>query len=328
VTRARASLYKQQVMRRPSLLRLLALLAAVAALAPTVLAGCGGEEDDPPTLLETAAAKEIESAEVQLRADADVPGFPILGSRLVLSGGGPIAAQRGSSLPELDWNLRLRAGGQAFPARLSAVDGNVYVDFMGLSYEADPEIVEQLEGAGGAGGGGGWSLEQLGIDPSDWLRQPEIEDGDDIGGDSTRVVTGTVNVRAVIDDLLAVVDLPQLSDQLAKSGEGIEGVPELDEKSLDRVEEAIRRVDVEVNVDDDDYPRRVFAEIRFRMPEDVKDTAIENGTIAFELVLEEIGDVEVNVEPPVDPRPLSSLVRFVGIVFGIDEVSDLWRTPN
>jgi hypothetical protein len=105
-------------------------------------------------------------------------------------------------------------------------------------------------------------------------------------------------------------------------------VPELNDETIGQVADAIEDVDVEVNVDDEGYPRRVFAELRFVVPKDVEDTAIEGGTVAFELVLDQIGEVAVDVQPPVDPDPLSSLIEFAGVIFGVEELSDLWRTPR
>lgn len=318
--------------RRPSLLRLRATVLAAVALALALAAGgCGGDDDgqsdDPRSLLSTAASKRIDNADMTLRTDANVPGFPILGERIVMTGSGPVVLNGPDALPSLDWKVELRAGGQSFPARLSMADGRAFVEFMGSPYEADPKLFERLGIGGGAGRPAGASLKQLGIDPEGWLRRPKVSDGEDVGGDSTRVVTGTVDKQAVIDDLLAIVDVDRIQEQV-DSLESDADVPELSDETIDRVAEAIDDVDVEVNVDDEGYPRRVFAKLRFTVPKDVKDTAIEGGTVAFELVLDQIGDVTVDVQPPVDADPLSDLIRFAGVIFGVEDLSDLWRTPR
>jgi hypothetical protein len=319
-------------MRRRPLPRLQAIALAAVALSFGV-ASCGGddssaESDNPRSLLATAASKPIESADVRLRAKADVPGFPILGERLTLTGSGPIVMNGPDALPTLDWKVELRAGGQSFPAQVSAVDGQVFVFFMGLAYEADRDLIERLGIDGATGAPAGASLEQLGIDPSGWLRRTKVADGDEIGGDSTRVVTGTVDKQAVIDDLLAIVDIKGVREQLDKAGDDAGELPELDDKTVDEVADAIEDVDVEVNVDDDGYPRRVFADLRFVVPKSVEDTAIEGGAVTFELVLDQVGDVTVDVQPPVDPDPLSDLIEFARVIFGVEELSDLWRTPR
>jgi len=314
-------------MRRPFSRPLAAaLLVCSLAVAAT---GCGGGDDSsadtpPKTLLSEAASKKIDSAEVRLRTDADIPAFPILSSRIASTGSGRFVANGPDSMPTFDWRVLMRAGGQSFPARVSGVDGNVYVEFMGQFYEADEELIEQLGLKVGTAKRRAVSLTELGLNPDKWLTKVKVSDGEEIGGDSTRLVTGTVVKRAVIDNLLAIADV----DKLAETGDGVEGLPEVNDENAGKVADAIDAAKVEVNVDDDGYPRRVYARLHFIVPKDVKDTAIEDGTVVFDLVLEQVGDVTVNVEPPFDPDPLSSLLDFAGVIFGVDEPSDLWQTPN
>lgn len=316
-------------MRRP-FSRPLAAALVVCSLA-AVGAGCGDGDsaaDAPPkTLLSEAASKKIDSAEVSMRTEANVPGFPILGSKIAITGSGPFVTNGPDALPTFDWRVLMRAGGQSFPARVSGVDGQVYVEFMGQFYEADEELIEQLGLKVGAAKQQATSLKQLGLDPDKWLTDVKVSDGEEIGGDSTRVVTGTVVKRAVVDNLLAIVDTGKLADA-GEDVEGLGGLPEIDEETTDKVVDAVDSAKVEVNVDDDGYPRRVYAKLHFTVPKDVKDTAIEEGTIVFDLVLEQVGDVTVEVTPPFDPDPLSSLLKFAGVIFGIDEPSDIWRQPN
>jgi hypothetical protein len=302
------------------------LVAALAACMLAVLPGaCGGddEESSPRSLLSTAASKKIDSAEVRLSTDANVPGFPILGSRIAITGSGPFVANGPDALPEFDWNVVMRAGGQTFPTRVSGIDGKVYVEFMGQFYEADEQMLERFGLGAPSGRRQPTSLRQLGLEPDKWLTRTKVSDGEEIGGDSTRLVTGAVAKRAVIDDLLAIVD----AERLSEAGDDVEWLPELNDENAAKVADAIGSAKVEVNVDDDGYPRRVYAKLGFTLPKDVKDTAIESGTVTFELVLEQIGDVTVDVERPFDPDPLSDLFDFAGAVFGIDEPSDLWRRP-
>lgn len=311
-------------MRRP-LQRPLA--AALAVCLAAVLAGaCGGDDDadsDPRSLLSTAASKKIDSAEVRTRIDANVPGFPILGSRIAITGSGPFVANGPDALPELDANVVMRAGGQTFPTRVSGIDGKVYVEFMGQFYAADEQTLERLGLDTPSGRRQPASLKQLGLEPDKWLTRTRVSDGEEIGGDSTRLITGTVAKRAVVDNLLAIVD----ARRLAEAGDDVEGLPELNEENAGKIADAVDSAKVEVNVDDEDYPRRVYTQLRFTMPDEVKRTAIESGTISFELILEQVGDVTVNVEPPFDPDPLSSLFDFAGAIFGVDEPSDLWQRP-
>jgi hypothetical protein len=167
----------------------------------------------------------------------------------------------------------------------------------------------------------------MGVNPADWLRRLRIEDGDEIGGDSTREITGTVNVSAVIDDALEAVESSGIRERLDSDEDAAE-LTDLSDRDRERLESAVKDVEVEVNIDDEGYARRAYAKLDFEMPKNVKGTAIEKGTITFDLVLEEVGDVDVKVSPPANPRELDSLFRLISIVFGIDQVSDIWREPK
>lgn len=302
-------------------------LAAASIASVLAVAGCGGDDGpdaDPKTVLGEAAAKKIDSAEVRLSTLADIPGFPILGSKIAIEGHGPFVANGPDALPEFDWNVVMRAGGQTFPARVNGLDGKVYVEFMGQFYEADSEQLEQLGFESGAGRPQPTSLAEFGINPDNWVKRVKVSDGDDIGGDATQVVTGVVNKQAVLEDLLDLAPTDTLSGLLGD----VEGAPEASDENVEKAADAVDSVKVEVNVDGDGYPRRVYAKLRFTVPKDVENTAIESGTIVFDLTLEQIGDVTVNVEPPFDPDPLSDLFDFARNVFGIESVSDLWQTPS
>jgi hypothetical protein len=319
-------------MRKRSLLPILAL--ATAALFALLALGCGDDDSEPASnqppleLLETAAGKKIDSAEIQLRAGSDIPGFPILGDQLTFTAKGPIA-MGADGVPALDWDGKLSAGGQTFPTRITAIDGDVYVDFQGLSYQVEPEMLDMLPFGHGENSAkqGTMSLKSLGIDPSDWLTNAKVEDGEDIGGASTQLITGTVDKQAVLDDVAKAADSPKVQDQIEKSKGAVEGLPELNDETLDKVADAVEKVDVEVNVDSDGYARRVYATLRFKMPESIENAAFEGGEISFELVFDKIGGVTVNVAPPANPRPLSDLLDFAGVIFGVDEPSDLWTSP-
>jgi hypothetical protein len=314
--------YKRSQMTR-GWLSVVALLATFALVG----AGCGGGDDGgtdegPRSLLMQAASKRIDSGVIRMRAAADIPGFPILGDKLLVTAAGPFAMQA-SGTPAVDWDVVLRAGGQTFPAKLTSTDGKGYVDFQGLSYEISPEM---FGGLPQVSGGRAPSLKSMGIDPGRWLKRQRVEEGEDIGGDSTQLVTGTVDERAVLEDVAKAADEPEVRDRIGQ-GEGPWKLPEIDAESLDRIAEAIDDAKVEVNVDEDGYARRVFASLSFTVPKDVEDAAFEGGAVSFELVLEEIG-ARVDVVPPTDPRPLSDLLNFAGVIFGVEKPSDLWTVPR
>lgn len=312
-------------MRRPLTAATIALLVLFAALAT---AGCGeedaggesGNSSDGIALLRAAAKKPIDSADVRMEAVADIPGFPILGDRLSVTAEGPVAMADAGHLPTLDLKLMMRAGGQSFPSRVTVVDDRAYVEFMGTPYEVDPKLIDRLP------------LDhmrkddRLVVDPSRWLSEVAVEDGKTIGGDPTRLVTGKVDVGAVVKDVAGAIDSPEVRKQVERSG-GQRALSQLSEENLDRIEQSIEDVEVEVNVDDEGYARRVFARVAFKVPESVENAAFDRGTLTFELVVNEIG-VKVDPQPPVDPEPLSELLDFAGTIFGVEKPSDLWTVTR
>jgi len=311
-----------------------AVALALAALLATLAIGCGGDDDDSGgggdarALLEQAVSKRVESADVRMRVDADVPGFPILGSVLHLDVDGPVAAGGDGELPTLDWDALLTAGGQELPARVRVVDGGAYVTFQGLDYEADPKLVERL-GAMRADDGAQDGFALLGllrVDPTDWLTDLRVEDGEEIGGDATRTVTGIVDVEAVLDDLVDAAESSELRERVEALGHA-GSLDRLSDDARDELVGAIERADVAIAIDDDGYARGVAATLEFTVPEDVEGAQVEGGTIELEVVLEQL-DVDVDVRPPPNPAPLSDLLRLGGLIFGVEELSDLWTDPT
>lgn len=304
---------------------------ALALLTVALATGCGDDGDtggsgEAAALLEQAASKQIESAEMHMRVGADVPGFPILGSVLSLEVDGPIAAGGSGELPELDWNALLKVGGQELAARLRAVDDGAYVTFQGLDYEADPELVAQAAAA--KGDGDGLTLAgQLGIDPTAWLTDLRVEEGDEIGGDATRVVTGDVDVGAVLDDLLSASGSSGLRDRLERLGQDPVLLELLSDDVRDRLAEAVDRAEVGIAIDEQGYARGVSAALEFTVPDDLEGVQVEGGKIELDVVLEQLG-VDVDVRPPPNPAPLSELLRLARLIFGIEELSDLWSDPT
>lgn len=311
-------------MRRGRRLGPVAILVMVVALP----LACGGE-DDPRALLEEAAAKRIESAQVALKLDFKLDGLAILGPSTTLEAEGPVSWVGPGRLPEADLDARVRGGGDSIPARVIAADDRLFVEFMRRPYEADPALVGWLSGAGDGGGGGGEpgvSLEELlGGSPADWLRGLELRDGEEIGGDDTREITGSVNVSAAATDLLSA--FRPLREEARRGGRGggnglVAALGELSLEELLRLSRAIEKARVVVNVDDEGHPRRVLASWRFRMPEGIELEGIEGGRVSFEMVLRELG-AKVRVAPPPGADDFADLLRFVGLIFGIEALERL-----
>jgi len=297
------------------------VLPLLAALA--LLAGCGGddapsaeESADAQALLEKAFSKQVDSADLKLDMKADLEGLDQLKGPVSVSLSGPFKSSGEDQLPVLDWDLKAKFAGQTIDAGMVVTEDNAYVSFRGQDYEVGEQVFEQLKSSFAKQrkqAGGQQSLKQFGIDPTDWLKDPEVEDGQDIGGDSTRKISGDVDAEKVVEDVLGALRSPALRRQLESQGQA---VPQVNEADVEKVTDAIEDVHFEVNVDEDGVARRMFAEVEFKVPDGADAGDLEGGKVTFEFVLEKVG-IDPEIEAPSDPQPLSSLLGQLGLGGGL-----------
>ena len=297
------------------------VLPLLAALA--LLAGCGGDDSpsaeesaDAQALLEKAFSKQVDSADLKLDMKADLEGLDQLKGPVSVSLSGPFKSSGEGQLPVLDWDLKAKFAGQTIDAGMVVTDDNAYVSFRGQDYEVGEQVFAQLKSNFAKQqkqAGGQQSLKQFGIDPTDWLKDPEVEDGQDIGGDSTRKISGDVDAEKVVEDVLGALRSPALRRQLQSQGQV---VPQVDEAAVEKVTDAIEDVHFEVNVDEDGVARRMFAEVEFKVPDGADAGDLEGGKVSFEFVLEKVG-IDPEIDAPSDPQPLSSLLGQLGLGGGL-----------
>ena len=297
--------------------RLLALLTILILS----LAGCGGDDGggegskDARVLLQKAFEKQVDSADLRLDLKADLEGLDQLKGPVSLSIEGPYESKSPRQLPNLDWDVKVGGLGQDLEAGLAVTDDNAYVAFRGQSYEVGEQLFKQLRSSFAQQqrqSGGQQSLKQFGIDPTEWLDDPKLEDGDDIGGDSTRKVSGDVDVKQVVKDVLGALRSPALRRQLESQGQTIPQIPEVSDDTIDKVADAIKELRFEVNVDENGIARRFFAEADFDVPEDTDAGSLKGGKVSFGYVLEKVG-IDPDITAPANPQPLGVLLRQFGL---------------
>ncbi len=297
-----------------------ALAACVAILALVIVgAGCGSDEDsgsssDAKALLNQAFASTgtVQSGDLEMLMKADVQGSDSLDGPLALRLDGPYKSNGKKRLPSLDWDISFNGAGQKLTGGLVATANNVFLSFQGQPFElgegtfADLTSQLDLKDAGNP-----LSPRQLGMDPASWIEDPKVEDGDPIGGDDTRKVTGDVDVRKVVKDMVDLVKSPAVRKRLESQGAGDANIPEPSEKDLKEIEDAIEDVDVEVSVDEDEVLRRFFTEVDFDAADDGNGKDLK-GKFSFTYVLREVGGDPV-IRAPANPRPLKELLGGLGL---------------
>lgn len=294
------------------LIRPLALLSLVALLA-LVGAGCGGGgggTDDARALLKRSFEKQVDSGDLTLELDADLEGSEMLSGPISLSLSGPFASAGGDEIPQLDWDIAFEGQGQNLAAGVILTEDNAFVDFQGQSYEVGSALYEQFtQTFRQQQSGGPQNLAALGIEADQWLEDPTVEDGEDIGGDSTQLVTGTVDVARVAEDFAELLQSPAFRQQLESQDHT---APEPTEEDLDRLEEAVEDVSFEVNIDEDDYVRRVALEVGFTAPEGAETGDVESGTVSIDYTLESVGG-SPEIEAPANAAPITELLQRFGL---------------
>jgi hypothetical protein len=269
-------------------IRFLPVLLGVA-----VLAGCGGGDVDPASVLSQTAEdlgkiRSAESMHLKLLVDpgeGDPFGFELQG---------PVALCGEQPLPTIDVEYTQIANGQEATVRLVSTGKEAFVVVNGTAYELRDDQEADLRSAcdelGGIGG-----LESLRV--GDWVREPDASAGDDVD-----TVTGELDVVAVTNDL---VDIARAF--------GGSSLARLDRDDAQRIADATEDSSFELETGHDDHLLRrlsLEAELGFDVPEDLRRALGDavGGTFTFELELEE-PNAPVKVRAPANARPSSELPR-------------------
>jgi hypothetical protein len=304
-------------------------LRPAAALAPLLVvaligAGCGNSKDDSSkdsgstdatALLQKAFAQPVKSADLNIDAKVDLDGVKGINGPLEFKVAGPFKSNGTKALPVADFKMTTAGAGQNINAGFILTNDNAYVTIQGQSYEVGTKLFNTFKSgvaSAPAQANPSTTLKKFGVDPAKWLTDAKVEDGPDVGGDSTRKITGTVDVGALVKDVFAAARSPKLRKQLEATGQPVPSIPNVSDKELKQVEDAIKKATVEVDVDGNDVARRVAAAIDFTIPAGVNAGSLKGGSATFEYSLPKIG-VEPVIKAPANPQPLSGLLGSLGL---------------
>ncbi len=298
--------------------RLVALLALIAV---GLLAGCGNDEssgggssggasDDPAALLKKAFATDVESGELKLAMKVDVKGSAKMSGPVSVALEGPFESRGKDKLPLVDWDIDVAGAGQSFSGGIVATEDNAFVKFRGQAYEVGTQLYEQfVRQQARQNESGPQTLEELGVDPADWLEDAEVSDGEPVGGDATRKVAGEVDVAAMIDDILAAAKKPAIRKQLEGTGRSF---PEISDEDKQKVVDAVEEARFTVNVDDKDVARKATFSVTFDVPEGVDADGVTGGRLDFDYELTKVGG-GADITAPPDAKPLALLLQQLGL---------------
>lgn len=258
-----------------------------------LLAGCGGGGDANQVLSDAASSVgKLRSGNLTLRLVVS----PRQGTkgRVGFELRGPFALRAGA-LPVAKIAYTQIAGAHEATATFISTGAKAYAEANGKTYELPSSSAESIRQAAGGGSGSGFA--QLRID--NWVKSPKVSDGGEVGGVSTKRVSGDLDVVAAANGLLDLIR------QLGRNAPTIEGDQA---KQLDQAVQS-SSFDLWAGRDDQVFRRLLLkADLGLEVPESLRRVmgAVVGAKIDFELAVSN-PNKPVTVQPPANPLPSSQL---------------------
>jgi hypothetical protein len=274
-------------------------LAALIAVVALALAGCGGGDspEEARDLVDRGFSTDVRSGVFSASAEFQLSGLGALAGPLRFSLEGPFEGGSATTLPAMDLAARVSGMGQRFAGRLVMTRDNGWVEYDGTTYEAGEALWAELRRTIETQGGEPMTLAEMGLHPRRWLDDLEIEGDEEVAGDDTTKVTGTLDLGVLLRE----------GNRFSPDGP-------LPPGTLRQVEEAFEEVRFEAWIGEDDIWRRVLVETEFELPEELRESAegIAGGRLSFEMGLDDPNE-PVEIEGLGDGRPVDELLRRFGI---------------
>ena len=278
------------------------LLVPTAALALSVLAGCGGGEAKGALEKTTSNLAKIGSGDIRMRVTASAGaegaerpvGFEVDGAF-----SGP---SRAGELPVARLRRTRLVGDVRETTTFVSTGQKAFLELGGKAYELPEAQLRGLRATGGPEERGS-GLQRLEV--AKWARDPEVADAGQLDGVAVQRVTGAVEVAKALDDIVAV------GNQLGAGGD--QALRPIDAEGARRVERAVRSSRLEVVMGKEDrLLRRLRLDVTFAAA-DVQGLEAALGPLAGSRIHFEIDlagfNRKVEVQSPAAPRPLSELPR-------------------
>jgi hypothetical protein len=168
-------------------------------------------------------------------------------------------------------------------------DGKAYVTMRGVSYELPASTANQVSAT--LGSSGGLST----IDLTNWVQDPELSDGGEVGGTETDKVSGRLNVATVLSGLVAI----------ASQVGGTTPLAPLSGANAEQVRNAVKNATIDVYTGKDDrLMRKLDVSIDFA-PAAEKVKNLLGASVRFTLEISDPNE-PVTVEAPTNAQPYSA----------------------
>lgn len=283
----------------------------LAALAVSLLAGCGGTDNDPAavSMVQNAFSRSIGSANVAVDVGADLQGGQSVSGPVSLKLSGPYKSNGSTKLPAFDWNIAAAGGGANFDGRLTSTGDDVFLNFQGQTYDVGRDSVARYnQTLTQTGAPKRKSLKDFGIDPATWVKNAQKEGTSNVGGTPTTHISASIDFDKLLKDLNALAKKAGASTGAARS------VPQLTANDRKQFTQAVKSSSFDVYVGKaDGKVHRLALEVRFEVPKKSQSRAngVKSGTLSFSVQFSNVGR-PVQITAPSGAKPLSDLVGQLG----------------
>jgi hypothetical protein len=296
---------------RPAVLLslLLALVFAVAA--------CGGGSDDEASsstdvnelLKQTfTGSKDVKSGNLDLALKVEAQGGESqVQGPVSISLSGPFQAQDEGKLPKFKLEAAFEGAGQSIKAGATSTGDKGYLSFQGTDYVVEDRVFDQFkagfEQAQKQGSDQKQSFASLGMDPRNWLTDPQNAGDSKVGDDDTIKITGGIDVAKLLDD---VNNALSKASALGLGGAG--QVPEkLTEQQKREVAEAVEDPRVEIYTGKEDT---ILRRLVVNLGIDDKASG-SSGTVGFDVSITDLNE-DQDIAEPADAKPFKDLLGQLG----------------
>ena len=285
-----------------------ALLISLALATALLAAGCGG--DDPKTTLDKAFSNSIESARVNLNAEAKVNGQGQLSQPVKFTLTGPYQSNGANKIPSFKWDMSLAGGGQALQAGISSTGDNAFVNFQGSDYEVGEQEIARVNQqiSQTKQQPNSRSLKDFGIDPKNWVTSEEDKGDEEVAGVETTHISAGLDVKALFNDLNKTIDK---AGGAAGGATGANPPQKLTEQQIDQIAQIVKDPKFDIYVGkDDDIIRRIAVALNFQVPQGQQQQAGGASTGSFTLSIEfaDVGEKQTVTAPP-NPKSIDQLSK-------------------
>jgi hypothetical protein len=296
---------------RPAVLLslLLALVFAVAA--------CGGGSDDEASsstdvnelLKQTfTGSKDVKSGNLDLALKVEAQGGESqIQGPVSISLSGPFQAQDEGKLPKFKLEAAFEGAGQSIKAGATSTGDKGYLSFQGTDYVVEDRVFDQFkagfEQAQKQGSDQKQSFASLGMDPRNWLTDPQNAGDSKVGDDDTIKITGGIDVAKLLDD---VNNALSKASALGLGGAG--QVPEkLTEQQKREVAKAVEDPRVEIYTGKEDT---ILRRLVVNLGIDDKASG-SSGTVGFDVSITDLNE-DQDIAEPADAKPFKDLLGQLG----------------